>query len=223
MFCKIFPFQIMRWKTLSYIVASFFCIFLMRENIKKLKPSFRARRSPKFLAKNRFSVTSVRYYICRTLWCKIWQFFRLTELPFKENFVNITEPGWKIILLKNHLWQFPNSLEECVDLFAFPPNKICIKPIDTDVHVSGQIKRYYIVHQQTELTNALLKPGWLGDWHCDYCYGCAQQIQRCSSLGWAILIIRDTLVQNLLVLHRTWSPESWFNTLDYCFGRVHTY
>ena len=63
MFCKRFPFQIMRWKTLSYTVASFFCIFLMRENIKKLRPSFRARRSPKFLAKNRFSVTSVRYYI----------------------------------------------------------------------------------------------------------------------------------------------------------------
>ena len=100
MFCKRFPFQIMRWKTLSYIVASFFCIFLMRENIKKLRPSFRARRSPKFLAKNRFSVTSVRYYIWRTLWCKIWQFFRLTELPFKKNFVNITEPGWKIIDLK---------------------------------------------------------------------------------------------------------------------------
>ena len=85
---------------MSYVLVSFLCLYLMRENVKKLRPYFRARRSPKFLAKNRFSVTSVRYYIWRTLWCKIWHFFRLTELPFKKNFVNITEPGWKIIDLK---------------------------------------------------------------------------------------------------------------------------
>ena len=63
MFRRRIPFQIMRWKTVSYILVSFLCLYLMRENIKKLRPYFRARRSPKFLAKNRFSVTSVRYYI----------------------------------------------------------------------------------------------------------------------------------------------------------------
>jgi len=46
---------------------------------------------------------------------------RLTELVSKEDFVSIPQP-------------------ECVSLSAFPPNKMCIKPIHTDVHVSGLIK-----------------------------------------------------------------------------------
>ena len=65
---------------------------------------------------------------------------RLTQLVAKEDFVSIPQPG---SLFVQSLKMKSNSQlsKECVSMSAFPPNKICIKPIHTDVYVSGVIKK----------------------------------------------------------------------------------
>ena len=47
------------------------------------------------------------------------------------------EEKYEISKIRFYLW----LLEECVPLSAFPPSQMCIKPIHTDVHVSGLIKK----------------------------------------------------------------------------------
>ena len=62
---------------------------------------------------------------------------RLNELVFKEDFVSIPQPGLNHLKMEFSFW----LLKECVSLSSFPPNKMCIKPIDTDVFLSGLIKK----------------------------------------------------------------------------------
>ena len=47
----------------------------------------------------------------------------------------------KIMIMSKYFVIISKNVQECVELFAFPPNKMCIKPIHTDVHVSGLIKK----------------------------------------------------------------------------------
>ena len=65
---------------------------------------------------------------------------RLSQLVAKEDFVSIPQPGSLFVQSLKMKSNFQLS-KECVSMSAFPPNKICIKPIHTDVYVSGVIKK----------------------------------------------------------------------------------
>ena len=65
---------------------------------------------------------------------------RLSQLVAKEDFVSIPQPGSLLVQSLKIKSNFQLS-KECVSMSAFPSNKICIKPIHTDVYVSGVIKK----------------------------------------------------------------------------------